>query len=84
LPDTLAEPTVAPPEVQVAGGEDCGPNTLNLTLPIGADPLASVAESEEAGIAVPAAVLAGALVASVGLAGWALSSTPCWLPALSS
>jgi hypothetical protein len=51
LPDTLAVPTVVPPE-QSDGAEACGPNTLNVTVPPGARPPESAATDE---IAVPAA-----------------------------
>ena len=82
MPDTVAEPTFVPPDVHDAGGEGCGPNTLKVTVPIGADPAASVAETEEAEIGLPAVALAGALAESVGLTGAALTSRP-WLAELS-
>ncbi len=81
-PDTFAEPTVVAPDAHDTGGDDCGPNTVNVTVPIGADPPASVAEIEEPEIALPAVALAGALAASVGLTGAALRSRP-WVLELS-
>lgn len=83
MPDTLAEPTIVPPDVHEPGGEDCGPNTLNATVPIGAAPPANVAETKEAETRLPAVALAGALADSVGLRGAAVKSRP-WGPELSS
>jgi hypothetical protein len=61
LPDTVAVPTVVPPLVQLLGGEDCGPKTVNpivpLALLVAPDRLALI---ELAAIAVPAVPLAGA------------------------
>jgi hypothetical protein len=65
---TLAVPTVAPPEAHEVGGEDCGPNTVNVIVPVGADPPASVAEIEEAGVGLPAVPLRGPLSERIGMA----------------
>jgi hypothetical protein len=59
-PDTLAVPTVVPPE-QSDGAEDCGPNTVNVTLPDGENPSDSNAEIADASISVPAVPEPGAL-----------------------
>ena len=58
-PDTLAVPTVAPPDVHELGGADWGPNTVNVIVPVRADPAVSVAEIEEAGMGLPAKALPG-------------------------
>jgi hypothetical protein len=67
LPDTLAVPTVVPPE-QSEGALDSGPNTLKVSVPPGEDPPESAAETEEAAIALPAIPAPGALNPSAGLA----------------
>jgi hypothetical protein len=72
LPITLAEPIVVPPDVHEAGGDGCGPNTLNMTVPIGAEPSASVAASDEGAIALPAVPLDGPVADKLGAAGAAL------------
>ena len=61
MSDTAAVPTVVPPLVQSVGGEDCGPNTVNVIVPLAAL-LApdSVALIHPAAIAVPGAALPGA------------------------
>ena len=82
MPDTVAEPTFVPPDVHEPGGEGRGPNTLKVTVPIGADPAASMADTEEGEIGLPAVALAGALAESVGLTGTALRSRP-WLAEVS-
>jgi hypothetical protein len=48
LPDTLAVPTVVPPEPHEIGAEDCGPNTLKVIVPLGEDPPDSIAGTDEA------------------------------------
>ena len=55
LPETVAAPTGVPPLVQSLGGEDRGPNTVKVTVPV-ATLLApdSVALTELGAIAVPA------------------------------
>jgi hypothetical protein len=53
LPDTVAVPTVVPPE-QSLGALDCGPKTLNVIVPDGVDPPASDVDTDEAETAVPA------------------------------
>ena len=60
-----------------AGGVDWGPGSLKLTVPDG-QPSESVAEIEEAGIALPAVPLAGALADRIGLDTERPSSTPTW------
>jgi hypothetical protein len=82
LPETLAVPTVVPPDVHDAGGEECGPKTMKVTVPVGADPPASVDEIEAPGISVPAAPLAGALVETVASTGEAVTSRPLLTVAL--
>jgi hypothetical protein len=83
LPNTLAEPTVVPPDVHDTGGAARGPNTVNVTVPVGADPPASPAEIEAGEIGLPAVALAGALADIVGPAGAALKSRPSAWPELS-
>jgi hypothetical protein len=53
LPDTLAVPTVVPPE-QSVGALDCGPKTLNVIVPMGAAPPDNDAEIADAEIVLPA------------------------------
>jgi hypothetical protein len=65
---TLAVATVVPPDAHEGGGEDCGPNTVKVIAPVAADPPASVAEIEEAGIELPAVPPSGPLTESVGVA----------------
>ena len=60
MPETVAVPTVVPPE-QSLGGEDCGPNTLNVTVPDGDAPPDRPAEIELASIFDPATPDEGAL-----------------------
>jgi hypothetical protein len=52
LSDTDAVPTVVPPE-QFVGALDCGPNTLNVIVPVGEAPPESDAEIDEGEIALP-------------------------------
>ena len=56
MPETVAVPTVVPPVVHVAGAVACGPNTLNVIVPVAPlvppDRLALIAK---AAIALPAA-----------------------------
>ena len=68
MPDTLVVPTVVPPEVHELGAEDCGPKTVKVTTPAGADPPDRVADTAEDGIVVPAVPDDGADTASAGLA----------------
>lgn len=64
LPDTLAVPTVVPPDEQSVGAVAWGPNTLNVTVPPGADPPESAADTSDAEIAVPAVPDDGAVNAN--------------------
>jgi hypothetical protein len=54
LPETPAVPIVVPPEAQLVGALDCGPNTVNVTVPDGEEPPDSTAEIDDAAIFVPA------------------------------
>ena len=66
---TDAVPTVVPPVVQVVGALDCGPNTVNVTVPLaGVVALVRVALIELAPIAVFVAAVDGAATLVVGLA----------------
>jgi hypothetical protein len=47
--------------VHDVGAEDCGPNTLNVIVPVAADPPPIEAETADAEIALPAVPEAGAL-----------------------
>jgi hypothetical protein len=67
----VAVPTVVPPLVQVDGAVACGPNTLNVTVPLAPDvPPDKVEEIDDAAIATPVDPVAGpdALVAVVACA----------------
>jgi hypothetical protein len=75
FPDTLAVPTVVPPDVHDVGAVDCGPNTVNVTVPDGDRPPDSVLAIDEAEMAEPTTPLPGALAVSVGDAGWTLTAT---------
>jgi hypothetical protein len=68
FPDTLALPTVIPPEVHDVGAVGCGPNTVNVIVPDGDAPPDSVPEIDEAEIAEPAVPDPGAEADSAGLA----------------
>jgi hypothetical protein len=61
LPLTDAVPTTVPPVVQFVGAVDCGPNTVNVTLPdaVLVAPV-SVAPREPTPIGDPVVALAGA------------------------
>jgi hypothetical protein len=63
-----AAPTFVPPLVQVVGGLACGPNTLNVTVPVGLAPPAIVELIELAAIVVLVASVEGAATVLVGLA----------------
>jgi hypothetical protein len=56
---TLAVPTDVPPE-QSVGADACGPNTVNVTVPLGEAPPDRTPETDEASIFVPAVPLEGA------------------------
>jgi hypothetical protein len=56
---TIAVPTVVP-ALQLVGAEGCGPNTLNVIVPVGLAPPDSAELIEPAATAVPAVPLAGA------------------------
>jgi hypothetical protein len=59
FPATVAVPAAVPPEEQSDGADACGPNTLNVTVPLGDKPPDSPATDE---IAVPAAPDDGAVI----------------------
>jgi len=70
FPDTVAVPTVVPPDVQVLGAEDCGPKTMKVIVPEALEPdePANTELIELAAMAVPAVPAPGALADKVGLA----------------
>jgi hypothetical protein len=74
-------PTVVPPEAHEYGGDDSGPNTVNVTVPTGVAPPATVAAGA---IGLPAYPLAGALADNAGLAGAASAIMPWVLPEASA
>ena len=78
LPDTLAVPTVVPPEAQVVGGEDCGPNTVNVIDPVGLDPAVSVAEMLDEATVCPTVPDDGGDNDRLGLTARASIRNPCW------
>jgi hypothetical protein len=53
-PDTATESTTCPPESHDVGALADGPNTLKITVPPGADPPNSTADTADPGIAAPA------------------------------
>lgn len=59
---------VVPPLVQSVGAEDCGPNTSNVTVPVGEAPDAKVAETDDGEIALPTVPLADADADRFGVA----------------
>jgi hypothetical protein len=61
LPETLAVPTVVPPEAHELGAEGCGPNTLKVIVPDGDAPPDNAADTDDASILLPAVPLEGAL-----------------------
>ncbi len=71
MPDTVAVPTVVPPLVHVVGALGCGPNTLNVMVPVAPLPPDSVELIELAEMAVlvkpPAGPLADVAVAYCAL-----------------
>ena len=68
LPDTLGEPTVVPPVVQLVGADDCGPKTLMVIVPVelAPDEPARVELMELRLIGVPVVPVEGALAVTVG------------------
>jgi hypothetical protein len=64
LSDTVAVPTVFPPEEQSDGADACGPNTVNVIVPPGDPPPDSAADTSDAEIAVPTVPADGALTDS--------------------
>lgn len=50
MPETLAVPTVVPPEEQLVGAVPCGPNTLKVTVPLADDPPDRVADKLDGAI----------------------------------
>jgi hypothetical protein len=62
---TVAVPTVVPP-LQTVGAEDCGPNTLNVTVPVGPDPPDSIELIDPAAIAVSTVPVPGADTVTIG------------------
>jgi hypothetical protein len=68
FPVTLTPvPTVVPPVEQSDGAKDCGPNTLNVTVPVGDAPPDNEAETDEAAIVEFAVPPAGADADSAGV-----------------
>jgi hypothetical protein len=69
LSETVAVPTVFPPE-QSVGADACGPNTLNVIVPPGDDPPDSVAEIDLASMSTffvpPVGALSDSAVAARG------------------
>ncbi len=67
FPDTLAVPTVVPPEVQVVGAEAWGPKTVKVMVPVASEPdvAAKAPEIEPVATVVPAVPVEGSLVLSV-------------------
>jgi hypothetical protein len=68
-PAAVAVPTVVPPLVHIDGAEACGPNTLNVIVPVAVpapELLANTPLIDEAAIAVPAVRVPGAVTANVG------------------
>ena len=66
FPDTDAVPTVVPPLVHVDGAVACGPNTLNVTVPVAPEvPPDKVDEIDDAAIATPVESAAGPLAVVV-------------------
>ena len=66
MPATVVPPRMAPPPVQVVGALDLGPNTLKLILPVGSDPPARMAATEEDAISLPTLAVAGARTVNFG------------------
>jgi hypothetical protein len=66
---TVAVPTVVPPLVHVIGAEACGPNTLNVIVPVGLDPPDRVEVMAVDVIDVPAVPDAGAAAVAAVVAG---------------
>jgi hypothetical protein len=69
LPAAVAVPTVVPPLVHVDGAEACGPNTLNVIVPVAVptpELLANTPLIDEEAIAVPAVPVPGAVTDNVG------------------
>jgi hypothetical protein len=68
-PAAVAVPTVVPPLVHVDGAEACGPNTVNVIVPVALDPPELAPKTpliDELAIALPAVPVAGAVADSVG------------------
>ena len=66
MPATVAVPTVVPPLVHVDGAVTCGPNTLNVTVPVAPDVAPDrVEEIDDAAIATPVEPVAGPLAVEV-------------------
>ncbi len=67
FPDTLAVPTVVPPEVQVVGAEAWGPKTVKVMVPVASEPevAAKAPEIEPVAMVLPAVPVEGSLVLSV-------------------
>ena len=68
-PAAVAVPTVAPPLVHVDGADACGPNTVNVIIPVALDPPELAPKTpliDEPAIALPAVPVGGAVVDKVG------------------
>jgi hypothetical protein len=79
--DTVAVPTVLPPDVQVVGGEDSGPKTVKVMVPVGLDPEARAAEMEAAAMAPPSVPVLGPLADKIGLAFTVTAQVRAMFPA---
>lgn len=75
FPDTVADPTVVPPVVQVLGGDVCGPNTVNVAVPVGDEPPDNVLDIDDPAIGEFAAPLDGAITADMPVAATAVAVT---------
>jgi len=68
-PAAVAVPTVVPPLVHVDGADACGPNTVNVIVPVALDPPELAPKTpliDEPAIAPPAVPVVGAVTDSVG------------------
>jgi hypothetical protein len=68
FPDTIAEPTTVPPLTHEVGAEAWGPNTVNVTVPVGDEPPDNVPDTDDPEIADPAVPDAGPDTDNAGLA----------------
>jgi len=66
FPDTVAVPTVVPPEVQVLGAVGWGPKTVKVMVPVALDPDVSTELIELATMVPPATPVDGPVAVTVG------------------